>query len=347
MAARKQVLFLIRDKLGDSLIAANVALLFARHHPEWRVSVMIRDAYAPMLANESALSVVHYRSGISARLLAAWWRLTGRRYDTLGVMRGFGSRTMALMRAIPARHIVVHDARLASLAHEVARLDPAAMADDPHYGPALRVARTLDADLPAPERLELPGLAARWAAATKRHVVICPLSDEERRNIPAAPMQALYADLQRRHPDQEVLVLVRGEEELRATTRWPGMKIATFRDIPGMISVLLQTSHLYGTDTGMLHLAAAMGMPCRAFFGPTQPHRVLAPGQSNVTYFRDPTLGDRHCDVKSCVSAVCIARAIALSIDGGDHGLPLAPELPDCPLAVAANEPTDPDSPPA
>jgi ADP-heptose:LPS heptosyltransferase len=333
---RPSVLFLIRDKLGDSLIAANVALLFARRHPEWEVSVMIRDAYAHPLAHEAELNVIPFRTGLGAQLTVWWWRLSGRRYDVLGVLRGFGKRTLSLVRGIPAQRVIVHDERLAAVATEVVSVADASADSDPHYGPAWRVARALDSNLPAPDRLEFPALARRWNEADKRLVAICPLSDEPRRNMSAAAIEALYDALRLRHSDREVVVLTRDAGDLKALARFPSTPIKEFRDIPGLIELFLQCSHYYGTDTGLLHMAAAMGMPCTVFFGPTQPHRVLLPGQPDVAVVRESILGDRHCDIKSCTRPVCIEKAVA-TLTGTDPDKAMAAPPPGCPLIEPGN----------
>lgn len=344
MATRPSVLFLIRDKMGDSLIAANVALSFACAHPEWSVSLMIRDAYAIPLAGESGLEIIPYRSGTGAMLRAWWWRLSGRRFDVLGVMRGFGKRTMALVKQIPARRVVVHDARL-TLARtkvevEVIEVDQDLLGEDPHYGPALRVARALDANLAEPRSIRFPELSRRWAATAKRYVVICPLSDERRRNIPAQSIEALYADLRLRHPDREVLVLVREPQELDALPRRPNVPVTAFHDIPGLLELLLQSSQFYGTDTGLLHLATAMGLPCVVFFGPTQPHRVLPLDRSGIVALRAAVLGEQHCDLKRCESPACIARAVATFTAQQEDAQALGPQ--GCPLR---DQPASPSAP--
>jgi len=329
VAVRKTVLFLIRDKLGDSLIAANVALQFARRRPDWDVAVMIRRAYAFPLAHEPEIEIVPYRSGVQIRLLTWWWWLRRRKFDVLGVMRGFGGRALALIRSIPARRVVVHDGRLATLATEVVGSceNPG---EDPHYGPAWRVARALDRDLPEPTDLRFPGLIKRWEKAPKRFVAVCPLSDELRRNMPALAIEALCDTLQLRYPDRQVLVLVRQHADLRAYPQPPQVAITEFRTLPRLIELLGQCSHFFGTDTGLLHLAMAMGLPSTVFFGPTQPHRVLPVNQAKIVALRSSALGDRHCDIKSCTSALCIAQAVAIYAAGKETLC--EPSTPGCPL---------------
>jgi ADP-heptose:LPS heptosyltransferase len=329
VATRLKILFLIRDKLGDSLIAANVALLFARRNPEYAVSVMIRDAYVAPLAHEPELRLIPYRSGIAAWWSIQWWRITRRRYDAVGLMRGFGARTRVLIRKVPTRRVVVHDLRLTDVATDVAPAWPAEAGEEPHYGPAWRVARVLDGTIPEPESIRFPGLATRWQATPKRYVIICPLSDEHRRNIPADAIESLHSHLRRRYPDREVLVLVRQLEDLRILGRQPAVPVMAFREMPELIGLMLQSSDFYGTDTGLLHLAAAMGMPSTAFFGPTQPGRVMPHWQPGMVALRRSILGDRHCEIKACTNAVCIAQAVGEFT--GDNGLSTTqPTLPDC-----------------
>lgn len=333
MPARQTVLFLIRDKMGDSLIAANVALAFARAHPEWAVSVLIRDVYAHAIVGEPLIETITFRGGIHARLLAWRWRLTGRRFDVLGVMRGVGERTMDLVKSIPAGRVVVHDARLARVATEVATGQTStALAPGPgipHYEPALRVARALAADLPPPPCIRFDALANRWQATAKRYIAICPLSDEPRRNIPAPALDALYGWLRARHPDREIKVLVRNKEELRRLAQKPAAPVTFFNDMPGLLRILLESSQYYGADTGTMHLAAGMGLPCTVFFGPTQPHLVLPRTQPGIVAVRLPALGARHCDVKSCPRADCIALAVSQHIGNArPDGEPLPPACP-------------------
>lgn len=330
MASRPTALFLIRDKLGDSLIAANVALLFARRHPEWQVSVMIRKDYACTLAHEHDVEVIAYGSGGGAMLRAWWWRLLGRRFAVVGVMRGFGKRTAALVRRLPALRRIAHDARLAEAVTEVVSADTVDQENDPHHGPAWRVARAIDPQLPPPDRLHFPGLAAAWQALPKRQVVICPLSDERRRNIPATALELLYRQVCQQHPEQQVMVLVRSRDDLAQLDRLPEVPIQTFSSMSGLLGIFMQSSHFYGTDTGLLHLALAMGMPCDAFFGPTQMHRVLPSGQTGVRAWRDGSLGTAHCDIKACTHASCIARAVAQF--AGQPAAPGESLRSDCPL---------------
>ena len=63
--------------------------------------------------------------------------------------------------------------------------------------------------------------------------------------------------------------------------------------LAGLIALLRRASIFIGGDTGPLHLAAALGVPTVALFGPTDPerngpygncHRVLRPENARTSY---------------------------------------------------------------
>jgi len=87
-------------------------------------------------------------------------------------------------------------------------------------------------------------------------------------------------------------------------------------NVAGLISLLSRTDLLVGGDTGPTHLAAAMGVPVVALFGPTAPERngpwgpgaklVLRDAASVTTYKRteEPDAGLMNLSVETVVEAV-------------------------------------------
>ena len=62
--------------------------------------------------------------------------------------------------------------------------------------------------------------------------------------------------------------------------------------------VLRGARHVYAGDTGMMHLAAAMGTPVTSFWGCTRPSLGMAPwnpAQGSATIVPDAQLGGRPC----------------------------------------------------
>jgi ADP-heptose:LPS heptosyltransferase len=110
-----------------------------------------------------------------------------------------------------------------------------------------------------------------------------------------------------------------------------GCELRTFRDLAALVEEYMQLAAWFGTDTGLYHLAAAIGLPATVFFGPTQPHKIVMPGQRNARVFRLAALGDTHCEVKSCVRPLCLHANVAL----WSHASPMTrldETPPDCPL---------------
>jgi len=94
---------------------------------------------------------------------------------------------------------------------------------------------------------------------------------------------------------------------------WPKAVVwRPFRNLRALLTEYLQTSAWYGTDTGLYHVAVALGLPATVFFGPTQPWRVVAREQPNVKVVRLVGLGQAHCDVISCRNAACLHHAVAI-----------------------------------
>jgi ADP-heptose:LPS heptosyltransferase len=203
--------------------------------------------------------------------------------------------------------VVENEALRAAATRVVAPMPP----DFPLYGPSASVAREISPDFAEPRTMSFPRLAQRWRETPKKYVVLFPMSDEPRKNMPADEVEALYRLLKERHADKEVLVLVRNRREVAMFSRTPQVPLTTFHDVPTLGRFFLQSAAYYGVDTGPMHLALGMGMPCTVFFGPTQPHRVIPVEQADVVALREAVLGRRHCDVTSCTRPVCISRTVA------------------------------------
>jgi heptosyltransferase-1 len=87
-------------------------------------------------------------------------------------------------------------------------------------------------------------------------------------------------------------------------------------NVAGLISLMSRTDLLVGGDTGPTHLAAAMGVPLVALFGPTSPERngpwgpgamrVLRDAASVTTYKRtaEPDTGLMNLSVESVIGVV-------------------------------------------
>ena len=75
-------------------------------------------------------------------------------------------------------------------------------------------------------------------------------------------------------------------------------------------AVLRGARHVYAGDTGMMHLAAAMGTPVTSFWGCTRPSLGMAPwnpAQGSAIIVPDAQLGSRPCSNSETAAAMPMA----------------------------------------
>lgn len=327
---KQRFLFVIRGKLGDTLVAFSVLRELLLRQPEMDVTVIVRKNYLPLLRPAAGLSyaLIPYRGRVQC-----WWAVLKQRWlhgawDVCAVLWGTGENLARLAQASGARRRVYLDGRYPKAFSEYPARTPHVRQVDP----AWRVARLIDSDLPKPEKLVLDGLAQRWRDSNVKHAIgICPMSEEKRRNMSPDTLRQLMEKLALTYPNTPLFVLLNpGEEALFPRDAAPNAQPRVFHTLDELVNIYLELQAWYGTDTGLYHLAAGMGIPCTEFFGPTQPSSNAMPMQDNRRV-RLAGLKDTHCEEKTCTSAVCLNQAIRnyaelaapLALDTTPAGCPL------------------------
>lgn len=306
---KQRFLFVIRGKLGDTLVAYSVLREYMLRHPEHEVTVIVRANYVPLLRPSNVLNyeLLPYRGRIQC-----WWQVFKQRWlrgrwDVFAVLWGTGENLGRLARASGAPRRVYLDGRYSKVFPEW----PQPMPHVRQVDPAWRVANLLDPDLPKPTRLVLDNLAQRWReAANKRAIGICPISDEKRRNFSRETLSLLLRTLTNQFPGQPIYVLLNpGDEWVMPEDAPPVVQAKYFATLDDLVVICLELQAWYGTDTGLYHLAAGMDVPCTEFFGPTVPGQNAMPAQ-NTCSVRLSVMAENHCDVKDCVTGDCLNQAI-------------------------------------
>jgi heptosyltransferase-2 len=110
------------------------------------------------------------------------------------------------------------------------------------------------------------------------------------------------ANRNRRRGLESVVVIGPGEEEaareVRRAAGWEIPVVGAELDIAGLAGVLARLSALVCNDSGPMHLAAVVGTPGVALFGPTDPARTGPLGDGHVVLRRDldcAPCGRRRC----------------------------------------------------
>lgn len=331
VSARRRVLFVIRDKLGDSLLAFATVQRYLDLRPDDEVTVLMRKDYADLVEGESGFRLVRYRSGAQALLWGLSLRLLSPPFDAIVVLRGFGKRVRQLGRLIPARRRISFSDRLGPVFNEW----PVAWTSDdwPLVEASYRAAAILEPALSLPDKLDLPSLRPAATPARQGFVGVCPITDEKRKDLAQSSLNLLLDFIVRSHPGAPIKVLVRaGAERLFDMKKRPGCELVNFGSLVRLRELFGSMTAYYGADTGLYHLAAAMDIPATVVFGPTQPGRIILPRQ-HAASVRLEVLAENHCDVKSCRHPVCIEQACT-NLAQPPLVMPLDAAPAECPLRV-------------
>jgi ADP-heptose:LPS heptosyltransferase len=322
----RRILFVLRGKLGDTVACYATVRAYADRFPDDDVTLLVRASYAPLFAREAGIRVIGFASRIAmfAKLLGLRWFEAP--FDALLVLLGAGPPIRRLGRMVRAGRKIFLDGRFRDVYPEWPEIPPEHL----HSEPAWRVARAFEPCLQQPLRCDIPSLSAR--RRPMKIVAIAPVSDEPRRSMPAESLHALIGALARWHSGCEIRVLVNPADSdaqpLLAAGLPAGAHFERFTTLQALMEALCRLEHLYSTDTGLHHLAAAIGVPTTTYYGPTQPWKNGFPAQPVLTRVRLAALGGDHCEEKQCRRPVCLANAVALhagaqsdsSVDGTPPG---------------------------
>lgn len=305
----RRVLFVIRGKLGDSLVGYAAVRAFALAHPADETWLLVRRNYARLVAGEPGVRLVAFGSRIEMLLKLAWLRWTRPAFDVLAVLWGFGKPIERIAQLVRARRKLYLNGNLPGLYPEF----PAEQEHAAQIDPARRVIRLFEPEFVPPDRLVLPGLAAR--RNPQGVIGVTPIADELRRSLDPESLSALLDSLGRRHPGRRIWIFLgardAGARALLDRSYPPGVELKIFRELTDLLPWYAQLDAWIGADTGLYHLAVACGIPATVFFGPTQPEKIVMPGQPAATWVRLAVLGNEHCEVKTCERPLCLHRALA------------------------------------
>jgi ADP-heptose:LPS heptosyltransferase len=335
----RRFLFVLRTKLGDTLIHFQTVQAFAARHPRDETWLLVRRDYAPLLEGTSGVRFLFFgnRAELIVRLL--WLRITAKPFDALAVLTGYGATMLQIARLVRTPRRLFFDARFPAAYPESPKAHEEASLVDRSW----QTARLLDPELPKPVALALPALAARRAPRAADHgpVGVVPLANELRKNMDAAALAALVARVRVVHSGRAIWILLnpsdRGAADLLRAPLPAGAELKVFRALADLVPLYRELGGWYGTDTGLYHLAVALGIPATVFFGPTQPRLIVMPAQPDVAAVRLHALGEAHCDQKACARPVCLHQCVAVWC--GERAAPRLADTPAaCPLRAAPAE---------
>lgn len=256
-----RILFITSNRIGDAVLSTGLLGHLVDAHPEARFTVACGPVAAPLLRAVPRLDrlIPLAKRPFARHWLALWLACIGTRWDLVVDLRNsaasrlLASRRLAVLRRRPGAHKVEEIAAVLGLA--------------PPPAPRLWI------DTEAAEQ------AARLLPPDTPFLAIGPTANWPGKEWPADR----FADLARRLtgpggplPGAKVAVLAAGPEVERARPVLAALGDAAIdlvgRTDPLAAAACLKRAALYvGNDSGLMHIAAAVGTPTVGLFGPGWP----------------------------------------------------------------------------
>jgi heptosyltransferase-1 len=277
------ILFIKTSSLGDVIHHMPAVTEARQARPDASFTWLVEEAYAPLVALHPAVAEV---------VPVAWRRWRKSLYAPATLAEIAGS-----LRAIRARRFaeivdsqgLLRSAAIARLAHGRRHGYDAASIREPLAALLYDVRHRVSRDLHAVERNRmLSGLAfgymprgapdfglerARFAALDKRYAVLLHATAEPRKLWPEDRWIALGRALAR---DGLAFVLPWGsdgerERSERIAAALPSARVPQRAPLDQVARLIAGAAFVVGVDTGILHLAAALGVPLVAIFVGSKP----------------------------------------------------------------------------
>lgn len=285
------------SSLGDIVHALPVASALRSARPHARISWLVEARHAPVLAGHPAITdviVVDTRQWRRARTPVAIARALGaigdlrrqlraHRFDVaVDLQANLKGGVVTFATGAPTRigFVMSRCRERADALFTNRRVLPSPRARHV-VGQYLSLLGALGIDPPARGRFDLPvdaaaehtidaALAAAGLKPRDRLVILNPGAGRAGKKWPVEQFAELATRIARDGVGRVMTLWGPGElDAAEAISRGGRAVLAPATDIPGLVALLRRTSVLVAADTGPLHIAAALGVPCVGLFGPT------------------------------------------------------------------------------
>ncbi len=302
--------------LGDVVLTTPALRALKRGHPDAALEVVTEPRYVPLLEGLPGVDRV-WPLERSSRATLALARELGRRRYRVAVDFFGNSRTAFLTLASHARLTAGYDLRGRALAYR--RRVPRTLAPAPgrrEYAAATHVRLAQAAGgiadgletriaVPAAARERAAALLAGRVAGARGTIGLVAAGTWATKTWPASHAALLARRLL---AAGHRVLLLGGPGEERVTSLLerlaPGVETLPACDLATLAAVIATLHAVVGTDSGPRHLAAALGVPSFAWFGPTHPDTWSPPGALHGAWWT--ALPCRGCDRTVCPHWNCM-----------------------------------------
>jgi len=322
----RQVAIFHLNQVGDLLFSMPALASLRAHFPEAEITSILRPNLVELMqANRSVDHLLVRGSGLPGEARLA--RELRRRRIDLAV--AFSQSAPTVLQAIAcgaATRIGFVDADLSFLLNRKVHLRGL-----PWPGKLARLAVCLGAGLPPDSYVGMLRIPPEPRERAQRLLERAGINGQERIAVIAPG-----ASGRRRHKAWEgdrfaevadylrerwgvAIVIVGGRGDAREASRAAGSMSAPSANLAGetstgeLAAILERADLLVGVDSGPMHVAAAMGTPVVALFGPTDPRRTGPRGEGHevVSAGLDCSPCARPCEARECMTAITVEQVIA------------------------------------
>lgn len=261
--------------LGDIIHTLPAVASLKHSYPGWRLSWAVEPKWASLLEDNPFVDrLVPIRRDSLSAILAARRDLRSERYDFAVEFQGLLKSALVASMAHPGRIFGFHQSqtreRIAGLFYSDKTVSTSAHVVDRNLdlAAAAGAASTLKV-------FPLPAGRPEGELPAGGFVLASPLAGWGSKQWPMEHYQALAARIRR---ELDMALVLNGP---------PGSGLPHISGLPGLIDATRRAAAVVGVDSGPMHIAAALGKPGIAIFGPTDPARNGPYGDS-VRILRSP-----------------------------------------------------------
>ena len=315
-----RVLVIFPGALGDLMCVMPAIDAIARRHAGASVELMARNELAELAGGRTAIARAHSIDGreVSALFTDERSESARRLFSQFDRIYSFFASDDARFRsglaAATSGEVSFHQFRPDDYGHVAKAYLRAIGEADSSSLPRLE---------PNADDLAAAGRALRQSGCgVSKFIAIFPGSGSPAKNWPADRFAALATTPGKRSeilrcagpaPIDSIVVLGPAEEALEPIFRDAGIPVLNNLDLPTVAGIARMASAFVGNDSGVSHLAAAVGTSGVAIFGPTDAARwrpmASRPGQRIETIRRLPLQAIELREVASLLSKICSASS--------------------------------------
>jgi heptosyltransferase-1 len=259
----KRILVVRLGAMGDVLHTLPAVAALKQNHPHADLTWLIEPRWMPLLeGNPYVDRVVPLRRRSVRGLFESWRELRAGAYAFGIDFQGLLKSALAAKAAAPARIVGFHESQLRERAAGLFYSQKVTSSSAHVVDRNIDLALSCGCGAESAERLfPLPAGHPEGELPAGDFLLASPLAGWGSKQWPLEHYQILAARLKQ---ELGIPLVLNGP---------PGSGLPHTSDLPGLIHATRRAVAVVGVDSGPLHLAAALGKPGVAIFGPTDPAR--------------------------------------------------------------------------